>query len=109
MSTNRLGELETAVLLAVVRLGREAYGAAIRRDLAERTGREHSVGAVYATLERLQAKALLESWMTEPEAVRGGRARRCYRSTTAGDAALRHAQEAAKALWSGVSAGWSPA
>src|SRR5256885_10669146 len=73
-----LGLLEWNIMLAVARLGREAYGAEVRRELLERTGRNYVVGAVYATLTRLEHKRFLTSSMSDPTPVRGGRARRQY-------------------------------
>ena len=97
-----LGPLELTVLLAVARLGDDAYGLAIRRDLAARTGRDHSVGAIYTTLGRLEAKGLVASRMTEPLPVRGGRARREFRLTGAGESALREAERHTASVWAGV-------
>ena len=97
-----LGPLELTILLAVARLGEGAYGLAIRRDLASRTGRDHSVGAIYTTLGRLEAKGLVASRTSEPLPVRGGRARREFRITGAGAAALREAQRVATSVWAGV-------
>ena len=73
MQAPTLGTLELSALLAVARLGEDAYGLAVRRDLSQRTGRDHSVGAVYTTLQRLEDKGLLTSRASEPLPVRGGR------------------------------------
>ena len=97
-----LGPLELTVLLAVARLGDESYGLAIRRDLAERTGRDYSVGAIYTTLQRLEEKGLVASRMTEPLPVRGGRARREFSLTGLGERALREARRVAASVWAGV-------
>ena len=70
MPSPRLGSLELAALLAVARLGSEAYGLAVRRDLADRTGHDYSVGAVYTTLQRLEDKGFLFYWPTLEPAVR---------------------------------------
>jgi PadR family transcriptional regulator, regulatory protein PadR len=99
MHDTPLGPLELTILLAVARLGDAAYGLAIRRDLAARTGRDHSVGAIYTTLARLEAKGLVASHMTEPLPVRGGRARREFRLTGAGERALREARRVATSVW----------
>ncbi|MBV9879716.1 MAG: helix-turn-helix transcriptional regulator [Gemmatirosa sp.] len=96
------GPLELAVLLAVARLGDGAYGLAIRRDLAARTGRDHSVGAIYTTLARLEAKQLVVSRATDPLPVRGGRTRREFRLTGAGAHALDAARRHAASVWGGV-------
>ena len=102
MSDAPLGPLELTVLLAVARLRDDAYGLAIRRDLAERTGRDYSVGTVYTTLQRLEDKGLLTSRATAPLPVRGGRSRRLYVITGAGARAIRDAERHAAALWGGV-------
>jgi hypothetical protein len=73
-----LGEFEQTVMLAVLRLGDDAYGMEVRREIARRSGRESSIGAVYATLERLQEKDLMNSREIEPETGKG-RLRRAYR------------------------------
>ena len=102
MPRSRLGTLELAALLAVVRLADDAYGLAVRQDLAERTGRELSVGAVYTTLQRLEDKGLLRSRTTPPLPVRGGRSRRHYTLTGAGARAIRDAERHAEAIWTGI-------
>src|SRR5262245_7661085 len=100
--TPSIGRLELAALLSVARLGDDAYGLAIRRDLGERTGRDHSIGAVYTTLQRLEDKGLLKSRSSEPLPVRGGRSRRHFALTAAGTRALRAAEREAAAMWAGV-------
>lgn len=102
MSRPSVGSLELAALLAVARLGEDAYGLAIRRDLAERTGRDYAVGAIYTTLRRLEDKGLVRSRASEPLPVRGGRSRRQYALTGAGARAIRDAERRAASLWSGV-------
>ena len=102
MTAPALGSLELTVLLAVSRLGEDAYGLAIRRDLAERTGRDHSVGAIYTTLGRLEAKGFVASRLTEPLPVRGGRARKEFRLTGAGERALRAAARVTARVWADV-------
>ena len=108
MIDSPLGPLELAVLLAVARLGDDAYGLAIRRDLAARTGRDHSVGAIYTTLGRLETKGLVASRTTEPLPVRGGRSRREFRPTAAGERALRDAARVTASVWAGVGATVTP-
>ena len=102
MASPTLGTLELAALLAVARLGDDAYGLAIRRDLAERTGREHSVGALYTTLQRLEDKGFVRSHASEPLPVRGGRSRRQFVLTGAGSRAIRDAERHATSIWAGV-------
>ena len=102
MPKRGVGTLELAALLAVVRLADEAYGLAVRHDLADRTGRELSGGAVYTTLQRLEDKGLLRSRTTAPLPVRGGRSRRQYSLTAAGARAIRDAERHAASIWEGV-------
>ena len=106
--TISLGSLELAALLAVARLGDEAYGLAVRRDLAERIGRDYSVGAVYTTLQRLEDKGLLTSRASDPLPVRGGRSRRHFKLTGAGVRAIRDAERHAASLWAGVGSALRP-
>ena len=80
-----LGEFEYLLLSASARLGEDAYGAAIRQDLERTTGRRCSVGALYTTLDRLERKGLIETWMGEATAERGGRAKRMVRVTASGE------------------------
>ncbi|HSM05295.1 MAG TPA: helix-turn-helix transcriptional regulator [Longimicrobiales bacterium] len=99
-----LGEFEQMLLLAALRLGEEAYGAALSQELEERVGRRVSRGAVYVTLDRLEAKGLLTTRMSAPRAERGGRPRRLIAVTPAGITALREAREALETLWDGMEA-----
>jgi DNA-binding PadR family transcriptional regulator len=79
-----LGEFEYLLITAAARLGEEAYGAAIRREIEEATGTRCSIGALYTTLDRLQTKGLVKTWMGEATAQRGGRAKRMVRVTAKG-------------------------
>jgi PadR family transcriptional regulator PadR len=88
-----LGSLEHIVLLAVMRLGSNAYGVTVRREIESATGRDISIGAVYATLARLESKGLTKSHTGEPTAERGGRAKCYFCMTAAGEAALRNTHE----------------
>ena len=97
-----IGQLELIVLLAVARLGEEAYGLGVRRDVSERTGRDYSIGAVYTTLQRLEDKGLLRSKATDPLPVRGGRSRRLFKLTAAGARAMREAERIATSVWAGI-------
>jgi DNA-binding PadR family transcriptional regulator len=97
-----LGAFEQAVLLALVRLGDDAYGRAIMKEVQERLEREVAAGAVHATLERLQRKALIASRLGAGTPVRSGRPRRYYRIQPAGIRALNDAREAVDALWHGI-------
>jgi DNA-binding PadR family transcriptional regulator len=97
-----LGAFEQAVLLAIVRLGADAYGRAILKDVQERLARNVAAGAVHATLERLQAKGLISSRLGSGTVIRSGRARRFYRILPAGLRALNDARAAVDALWHGL-------
>ena len=79
-----LGDFEQLVLLGVLQSGPDSYGVPIWRELEVRTGRQVSLGAVYKTLDRLEAKGLLKSAFGQPSAERGGRSKRLYRVTPAG-------------------------
>jgi PadR family transcriptional regulator, regulatory protein PadR len=94
--------LELSVLLAVARLGDDAYGLSVRRDVTERLAHDYSVGAIYTTLERLLEKGLLKSRTAPPTPTRGGRSRRHFHLTGAGERAIRAARERAAAEWTGV-------
>jgi DNA-binding PadR family transcriptional regulator len=85
-----LAEFELYVMLAVARLGDDAYGVTIRQQIEKRTGRPVSVGALYATLSRLGDKGLVRFRVSDPEPVPGGRSRKHCDLTPAGKAALRH-------------------
>jgi PadR family transcriptional regulator len=97
-----LGQLELTVLLAVARLGDDAYGLAVRRDVSARRGRDYSIGAVYTTLQRLEDKGLLRSRTTDPLPVRGGRSRRQFKLTANGTRAMREAERVAVSVWAGI-------
>ena len=96
------GEWELMVVLAVMRLGDEAYGVPICREIEEQTGREVAVGSVYATLERLEEKGFVSSALGKPTAERGGRAKRFFRITAAGVREVRETQRALTNLWTGL-------
>lgn len=85
-----LGTFEQLVLLALLHLGDDAYGMTVRREIEERAGRPTSLGAVYATLDRLEAKGYVTSRTGEPAPERRGRARRFFRVEPPGHMALRH-------------------
>jgi|SRR5579862_4296457 len=97
-----LGAFEQAVLLSIVRLGDEAYGRAILKEVQERLEREVAAGAVHATLERLQNKGLISSRLGAGTAIRDGRARRFYKIQPAGVRALNDARAAIDSLWHGL-------
>ena len=97
-----LGDFEQLVLLGVLRLEDDAYGAAIRQEIHARSGRDVSINAVYTTLDRLESKGFLRSWTGEPTAQRGGRRRKFYAATSAGIAALKQAYRAFTAMADGL-------
>ncbi len=84
-----LGEFEYLLLAAAVRLDEGAYGATIRREIEDATGRSCSIGALYTTLDRLEAKGFIKTWMGDPTPERGGRPKRMVRVTAAGIRAAR--------------------
>jgi PadR family transcriptional regulator PadR len=99
-----LGDFEQLVLLGVARLELQesAYGAAIRQEIHARSGRDVSINAVYTTLDRLENKGFLKSWVGEPTPQRGGRRRKFYAMRPAGIAALRQAYRALTAMADGL-------
>ena len=97
-----LGEFEHIVLLAVLRLGEDAYGVPIGLEIERRTGRSLTAGALYRTLDRLEAKDYLTSWFGDPTPERGGRSRRYFKARPLGIRALRASREALAAMWDGV-------
>jgi DNA-binding PadR family transcriptional regulator len=103
-----LGEFEEIVLLAIMRLGENAYGVLIRHTIDKDAGRSTSVGAIYTTLERLEQKGLISSRQGEPTPERGGRAKRYYKVEGAGVQDLNEAEEIRARLRQGVSGGLQP-
>ena len=100
--TEHLGELEQLVLLAVLRLGDDAYAVSIREELVETAQRRVTRGALYRTLERLEGKGYLAWRLEEAGPSRGGHARRGFDVTPAGLGALRNARRVLLDLWSGL-------
>jgi len=97
-----LGEFEQVVLLTLLRLGNGTWGAAIRRDIRERIGRDLPVSVVYVTLQRLEKKGMVRSYVGNPTAERGGRRRRHYLINTPGEQALGRSYRTFKALTQGL-------
>ena len=97
-----LGEFEQLVLLAVLRLGREAYGASVTLEIEAQSGREVSVAAVHTTLDRLEHKGLARSRLGEPTPQRGGKRKRHYEVTPAGVRALQHSVRALRKMTKGL-------
>ena len=102
MAQRFLGELELFILGAVQRLGEDAYGASIRREIAERTGRDVAIGSLYATLGNLHDKGLVVFEVSAPTPVQGGRARRMVRLTASGRLALADSLRAIQRLARGL-------
>lgn len=98
-----LGEFEYLLLSATSRLGENAYGASIRQEIENLTGRRCSIGALYTTLDRLEAKGLLQTWMGAPTPERGGRAKRMARITAEGIHAASSFYRAVTRVSGGVS------
>lgn len=101
-NSSAIGEFEQLVVLAVLRLGAQAYGAAIRREIEERTHRRVSRGAVYTTLDRLESKDFLSSHVSPSPSPGTGQARRYYHVEPEGVEALHTARIALRSMWSGL-------
>jgi len=97
-----LGEFEQLVLIAIVRLGDDAYGATIRREIEERTARRLSISAVYTTLDRLEVKGCVRSRIGEPTAMRGGRRRKHFSLQPLGARALKTAYRSFTGMTAGL-------
>jgi DNA-binding PadR family transcriptional regulator len=102
MPPSALGEFEQLVLLSLVRLGPDAYGATVRREIEARARRQLSISAVYTTLERLERKGLVRSWIGEPTAQRGGRRRKHFELLPPGARALKAAYHAFAGMTAGL-------
>ncbi|WOK09064.1 PadR family transcriptional regulator [Imperialibacter roseus] len=100
MKGDVLGEFEEIILLIVGVLGQDAYGLGIRDELEKQTGRSAAIGAVHATLNRLQEKGYVESGMTEGTQERGGRRKRVFQMTGLGKKALIESKDVRVNLWS---------
>jgi PadR family transcriptional regulator, regulatory protein PadR len=99
-----LGHFELMVLLALMRLGDDAYGVSMAQELEEQTGREVVIASVYATLERLEDRGLVSSSLGDATPERGGRAKRYFRITGAGLREVRDARRSLISLWKGLPA-----
>ena len=101
MKTPKLGnKLEVMALKSVLKLGDEAYGLSVRRDIKSVHGTDYSIGAIYTTLARLEKKGLISSRTTKPLPIRGGRSRRQFKITALGDNLLAESEALALRLWS---------
>lgn len=97
-----LGELETLVLLATLRLGQSAYGVSIRDEIRDRAARPLSRGAIYSTIKRLERKGFVDSQMGEATPIRGGRAKRYFSVTHSGLLAIRSSTRAVDQMREGL-------
>ena len=97
-----LGEFEQVVMLALLHLKDNAYGASVRQLLHEQIGRDVALGALYSTLERLEKKGMVSSKMGEATAQRGGRPKRYFEVTAKGAGALKRAREQMDTMWQGI-------
>lgn len=102
-----LGQFEQLVLTAVLNLRDDAYGVTIHEKVAELAQpRPVSLGAVYVTLDRLEDKGLVASWLSDPTKERGGRAKRCYRLEALGERALQESAVTARRIWDALTEVW---
>jgi PadR family transcriptional regulator PadR len=99
---DHLGEFEHIVVLALLRLGDRAYGVTVRQEIETRTGREVSIGAIYATLDRLEAKGYVKSHLGDPTPERGGRSKRFFRVSAKGLAAVNRTHRALQSMTAGL-------
>ena len=97
-----LGEFEHVIVLSLLRLAGRAYGVTVRQEIEFRTNREVSIGAVYATLNRLEAKGYVKSHRGDPTPERGGRAKRFFHVTAKGLAAVNRTQCALQSMTEGL-------
>src|SRR6267143_6610723 len=100
-----IGEFEELVLLAILSQGDNAYGVTIRQALEEATNRSITIGSIYTTLSRLEDKGLVQSWVGEPTAERGGRAKRHYKVKGSAQSLLNEVQAARQRLMQGETVG----
>ncbi len=106
MSPTNLGELEQLVLLAIARLGDDAYGVTVRREIATRAKRDLVFGSVYTTLTRLEEKGLVVSHVGDPTPERGGRRKKHFVISAAGRRALARSMRAIRTMARGIDATW---
>jgi PadR family transcriptional regulator PadR len=103
-----LGELEQLVLLAVLRVGANAYGVPVHDEIQRYADRDLTLGTIYKTLSRLETKGLLTSEVGEPTAERGGRRTRCYAVTAAGRRSLNATFRTLRRMAAGHDVGLEP-
>ena len=103
-SRDYLGEFEHLIVLGVLRLADQAYGVTVRQEIETRARREVSIGAVYATLDRLEAKGYVKSHLGDPTPERGGRSKRFFEVTAKGLSAVTRTQRALESMSKGLDA-----
>ena len=102
-----LGQFEQLVLTAILALREDAYGVTIHSKVQELARpKAVSLGAIYVTLDRLEDKGFVASWLTDPTPERGGRAKRCYRLEAVGERALQESAVTAKRIWEAIAEVW---
>jgi PadR family transcriptional regulator PadR len=106
--THTIGDFEQLILFALVRLGPDAYGASLRREIEARTGRTISAGAMYTALDRLETRGFVSSHLGEPTPERGGKRKRLYTLHPAGERALSRVYESLRLMAGGVAARLRP-
>ena len=99
---NYLGEFEHIVILALLRLADRAYGVTLRQEIDLRIGRDVSIGAIYATLDRLEAKGYVKSHLGDPTPERGGRSKRFFHVTAKGITAVNRTHRALHSMSEGL-------
>ena len=97
-----LTDFELMILLSILRVGDEAYGVPVAREIEKTGGRSVVLATVYAALDRLEANGLVSSTLGDPTPARGGRAKRLFRVTPSGLKAVRQARRALTRLWAGL-------
>lgn len=102
-----LGQFEQLVLTAILTLREDAYGVTIHSKVEELAQpKAVALGAIYVTLDRLEDKGFVASWLSDPTPERGGRAKRCYRLEALGERALEESAVTAKRIWDGIAEIW---
>jgi DNA-binding PadR family transcriptional regulator len=104
--SRHVGEFELLVLLALIQLDDDAYGVAVQREIARRTGRDVAFATVYTTLNRLEEKELVTSRLGEATAERGGRRKKFFAIRPAGRSAVRASLRALRTMTRGLDASW---
>jgi len=102
MARQFLTDFELMILLAILRIGDDAYGVPIAREIEDTGGRTVLLGAIYTALDRLEENGLVSSSMGDPTPERGGRAKRFFKVTGKGLKAVKETRKALTALWSGI-------